>query len=278
MLDQHRGWAVFDGGLLRTTDGVRWETWSNQALSSVQFITREIGWGVEATEQGSRSLMRTDNGGRTWARMSLGVDSVCFVTERFGWAAGPHEAGSAIFWTADGGLNWDEIPIPLPGGDSAGWSATVRCAGDAAWVLVQGDGGAGHIAYALFRMTAGGSEPEPRLQDEYTHPLGQGQSIPVASNPYPGPLSVPDAQSARFLTWCPPCYQPYVSIERTEDGGATWSDATIVDARRPGEPVGISFLDPDNGWVLLGDLIGQQSNKAMVVLRTSDGGRTWDQP
>jgi photosystem II stability/assembly factor-like uncharacterized protein len=41
--------------------------------------------------------------------------------------------------------------------------------------------------------------------------------------------------------------------------------------------VGISFIDPENGWILLGDLIGEQS-KAMVVLRTSDGGQTWEQP
>jgi hypothetical protein len=150
--------------------------------------------------------MRTDNGGETWSRMTLEVNSVCFVTERFGWAAGPHEAGVALFRTADGGLNWTEIPIPLPGGDYRGWAATVRCAGEAAWVLATGDGGAGHISYAVFRMTADGSEPEPRLQDAYTHPLGEDKGIQEAQGPYPGPLTAPEPQSARFITWCPQCF------------------------------------------------------------------------
>lgn len=277
-LDGQHGWGVGEGGLIQTTDGgAHWVTWSNQPLSSLQFVSPKTGWGVEAAPgggDGPSALVRTDNGGETWTRLSLEVNSVCFVTERFGWAAGPHEAGIALFWTADGGLNWTEIPIPLPGGDFTGWSATVRCAEDAAWVLGQGDGGAGHIAYAVFRMTAGGSEAEPRLQDAYTHPLGEGKGIPEASNPYPGPLSVPDEESARFMTWCPSCGGdlPFVSLERTQDGGASWTDPTVLDSSEPAEPLGISFLDQDRGWILLRDL---QAN-SMVVLRTSDGGESWE--
>jgi photosystem II stability/assembly factor-like uncharacterized protein len=278
-LDAHEGWGVGEGGLIRTIDGVHWETWSNQALSSIQFVTPDLGWGVE----GSRDpglLMRSADGGRTWSAQSLEVNSVCFASDRLGWAAGPHEGGAALFKTEDSGANWSEIPIPLPGGDYTGWSATVRCTEDAAWVLAQGDGGAGHIAYAVFRMGRGESQAQPVLQDAYTHPLGVDKGIPEAANPYPGPFTVADAQIARVLTWCPACggELPFVSIERTQDGGATWADATIVDSNRPGEPVGITFIDPDNGWVLLGDLIGEQSNKEMVVLRTSDGGQTWGQP
>jgi len=277
-LDAQHGWGVFEGGLIQTADGGgHWVTWSNQALSYVQFLTEKVGWGVGAADEGTPGLlMETEDGGVTWTRRTLDVNSVCFVTERFGWAAGPHEAGIALFWTADGGQNWTELPIPLPGGDYTGWSATVRCAGDTAWVLGQGDGGAGHVAYALFHMVTGESEVEPVLQDAYTHPLGQDKGTPEASNPYPGPLAVPDAQSARFITWCPPCggELPFVSLERTQDGGATWTDPTVVDSNQPAEPLGISFTDQDHGWILLRDL----ETGATAVLRTSDGGQTWDQP
>jgi hypothetical protein len=150
--------------------------------------------------------------------------------------------------------------------------------GDAAWVLATGGGGGegGHIAYAVFRMAGGGSQVEPTLQDSYTHPLGQDKDIPEASNPYPGPQTAPDDQSARVMTWCPSCEGdlPFVSLERTQDGGATWSDPTVAGSNEPAEPIGISFLDQDRGWVLLRDL----QTDSMVVLRTSDGGQTWEQP
>jgi photosystem II stability/assembly factor-like uncharacterized protein len=280
ILDGQQGWGVGDGGLIHTADGgAHWETWSNQVLSSIQFTTSKTGWGVEAAQghpDGLGSVMKTDDGGRTWTSQGAEVNSVCISGESLGWAAGPHEAGAALFRTEDAGLNWTEIPIPMPGGDQTGWTATVRCGGDTAWVLVTDGGAAGHIAYAVLRMAGEGSQVEPVLQDAYTHPLGQGKDIPEAVNPYPGPLTAPDALSARFITWCPPCGgdQPFVSLERTQDGGATWTDPTVVDANKPAEPLGISFLDPEHGWVLLREL----ESKSLFVVRTSDGGQTWKRP
>src|SRR6266542_499247 len=280
ILDVQLGWAVGDSGVIETSDGgAHWVTWSNQALSSIQFITSKTGWGVEAAEghpEGLGSIMRSDDGGVTWSRSGPEVNSVCFTGEDSGWAAGPHEAGAALFRTQDAGANWTEIPIPIPDGDSTGWTATVRCGGDTAWVLVTDGGGAGHIAYAMLRMAGADSQARPILQDSYTHPLGQGRDIQESSNPYPGPLTAIDGQVSRFMTWCPACGgdMPFVSLERTDDGGATWTDPTVVDSNQPGEPLGISFLDPDHGWALLRDL----PKNALVVLRTSDGGQTWERP
>lgn len=278
VLDSQHGWGVGDGGLIHTEDGgAHWVTWSNQGLSSIQFITSKIGWGVEAAQghpEGLGSLMRSDDGGKTWTRQSPEVNSVCFTSEDRGWAAGPHEAGAALFRTDDAGATWTEIPIPMPGGDVTGWQATVRCGGDAAWVVVTDAGAAGHIAYAMLRMSGDDVQAQPILQDSYTHPFGQGRDIPESSNPYPGPLTAIDGQVARFITWCPACggEMPFVLLEGTQDGGVTWTDTTVLDSNQPAEPLGISFVDPDRGWILLRDL---QSN-SMVVLRTSDGGETWE--
>jgi len=280
LVDARHGWGVGDGGLIQTSDGgAHWVTLSNQPLLEVQFVSPEIGWGVESAGRanGIGPIMKTVDGGLTWTRTSgPEVNSVCFSSDSLGWAAGPHEAGLALFRTEDAGANWNEYPIPMPGGDVTGWSATLRCDGDAAWVVGQGDGGAGHIAYAVFRMGDGDAGPEPCLQDAYTHPLGQDAGIPEASNPYPGPLGAPDAQTARFITWCPACGGdlPFVSLEGTSDGGASWSDSMVVPSSQAAEPVGISFVDPDHGWVLLRD----HQTSSMVVLRTSDGGRTWERP
>jgi photosystem II stability/assembly factor-like uncharacterized protein len=276
--DGLHGWGVGEGGLIETSDGgAHWVTWSNQSLSSVQFLTAETGWGVEVRSGDPvGTLAKTEDGGRTWTQQDPQVESVCFADANIGWAAGPSEGGISLFRSSDGGSTWTETGIGWPGGDVVGYRATVRCGGEDAWILATGDAGAGHIAYAVFRTANGGSEVDPVLQDAFTHPLGQGGGIPEASNPQPGPLAALDGTHARVITWCPPCGGdvPYVSVERTDDGGATWTDPTIVDANHPGEPLGISFLDQDRGWVLLRD---HQTN-TLVVLETSDGGQTWSEP
>ncbi len=99
----------------------------------------------------------------------------------------------------------------------------------------------------------------------------------AATNPYPGPLAAFDGLRADLVTWCPPCGGdlPYVSLEWSDDGGATWADPTIVGSNKPGEPLGISFLDQSRGWILLREL---QTGTARVVMRTTDGGQTWETP
>jgi hypothetical protein len=60
-LDAHHGWGVGEGGLIWTTDGVHWEPWSNQALSSIQFVTPQVGWGVEARQARDRPALPLRN-------------------------------------------------------------------------------------------------------------------------------------------------------------------------------------------------------------------------
>jgi photosystem II stability/assembly factor-like uncharacterized protein len=279
-----QGWALVEGGgLLETTDGgATWAQVSDQALSTVQFVNSDDGWGVQTAGESGGLLLKTVNGGRTWAPLeqSVSVNSVCFSTADLGWAAGPSETGVSLFKTVDGGATWSETGIAPQGVDLAGYQAAVRCGGDDAWILVAGDGGAGHIAYALFRTAGGDPHAEPVLQDAFTHPLGEGGDIPESSMPQPGPLAARDGQHAQLVAWCPPCGGdvPYVSVEVTQDGGATWTDPTVVDATSPAEPVGITFLDPDRdvdrGWILLHD----SQTDTSIVLRTTDGGQTWGQP
>jgi photosystem II stability/assembly factor-like uncharacterized protein len=276
MLDDQVGWALFEGGLLRTTDGGRhWDTWSNQSLTTAQFLSSDVGWGVEPLpNQSVGRLMKSEDGGETWTEQQLEVDAVCFSGDGTGWAAGPSEGGISVFRTDDGGANWAEAGAGLEGGDTVGYAAALGCGQSEAWIVATGSAGAGHIAWAVFRTTGGGPQSQPVLQDAFTHPVGQDGGVPEASNPQPGPMAVVDELTARLITWCPPCGgadMPYVSLERTGDAGATWTDPTIVDASSPGEPLGISFPDPDHGWVLLRDL----QDSTAVVLKTSDGGQTW---
>ncbi|MGZ6315095.1 MAG: hypothetical protein ACXWNI_05655, partial [Candidatus Limnocylindrales bacterium] len=60
----------------------------------------------------------------------------------------------------------------------------------------------------------------------------------------------------------------------TDDGGATWTDP------RPMPSGGdVQFIDADHGWILNSEMMGGSTNSfSVVVLRTADGGRTWDKP
>ncbi len=60
----------------------------------------------------------------------------------------------------------------------------------------------------------------------------------------------------------------------TQDGGATWTDPRSM-------PSGgdVQFLDADHGWILNSEMMGGSTNTfSVVVLRTADGGRTWEKP
>jgi photosystem II stability/assembly factor-like uncharacterized protein len=64
-------------------------------------------------------------------------------------------------------------------------------------------------------------------------------------------------------------------VRVTQDGGATWSEPRAM-------PNGgdVQFIDADHGWMLTSDMggSGAAGSFSVVVLRTVDGGRTWDKP
>jgi hypothetical protein len=245
-------------------------------------LTSETGWGIESPDgypPNLGRLVKTSDGGATWGHPDQAPDvhSVCFAGDKLGWAAGPHEAGAALFRTEDGGATWTETPVPIPGGD-LGWIATVRCAGVDAWMLASADGGAGHIAYVVFRTNEGGPDVTPVLQEAVTHPMGQGQGIAEALNPKPGPLAAFDALRGGVVTSCPACGggSASVSYEQTYDGGGTWYPSTVFGSNPPADPVGASFLSPDHGWVLVS--VQRPTGLEAQVLVTNDGGATWAAP
>jgi photosystem II stability/assembly factor-like uncharacterized protein len=60
------------------------------------------------------------------------------------------------------------------------------------------------------------------------------------------------------------------SMVRTSDGGLTWTSTST-----PFSSGSISFLDPNNGW-LMADLGVGAGSMAVSVFQTSDGGATWN--
>jgi photosystem II stability/assembly factor-like uncharacterized protein len=61
------------------------------------------------------------------------------------------------------------------------------------------------------------------------------------------------------------------TLYHTTDGGTNWTSNLV-----PFSDGSMQFIDPNNGWILVG-LGGGMSHEAVAVFRTSDGGATWSQ-
>ncbi len=261
-VDDLHGWAVGETGLLRTVDGGgNWEPVSDQGFSTVQFVTPLMGWAVDS----SGHLDESTDGGQTWRLKANNAQSVCAASDKVVWIAGSGEGGGmSLSKSDDGGATWVEKPIQLPQGEP--WTATVRCVGTDAWVLVTDGGAAGHLPYALFHTRNSGRDVTPVLQEAGTRPLGDVKGIRDAQDPYPGPFVAFSGDDAIFLGSCPACGNSVAIYD-------LMSGARSVLVKEGATPLGMSFADRDHGWILAGNSgpgAGQQT-----VLATSDGGKTW---
>jgi photosystem II stability/assembly factor-like uncharacterized protein len=254
-VDALHGWALAPDALLRTTDGQTWAQAGepDQPLRSVQFVTSEIGWGVAAQPNPGGAdlpgiLVRSTDGGMTWQEAGPTPEhpgSICFVSESTGWFA----TGRTIFRTEDGGQTWATTTLDLTDNEEP-WSAAVACAGDSeAWVLLTDGGAAGHLAYVVFH-TSDAATWQPVAQEAGTSPVGQRDDVYASQDPYPGQITPFGPNGAAFVTWCPACGNS-VSLIKTADHGQVSATLELAAPDKGGEPRGVSFSDPDHGWVLL---------------------------
>jgi hypothetical protein len=281
--DGLHGWAVGEGGLIETSDGgAHWVTLSNQSLSAVQFLTPETGWGVEVpSDNPAARLMKTEDGGRTWTDQGFSADSVCAANRDVVWAAGlGGDGGTSFYRSADGGATWTESPMPLPG-----WGAgppVVRCTADGseAFALAFGGVAAGSVAYAGVQAVSDGGSVDQHvvlvsgLASGTFHPQGAY----VDDDPYPGVFTVVGPGSVYLVNWCPACENRTFFI-RTQGQPAAVSDRNEVPTAEgmsgPQQPLGISFVNPDRGWVLLQVPAPKGQQPVTLVLGTTDAGTTW---
>ena len=79
-VDRQHGWAASMTQLWGTTDGgASWEGLGNRVLTSFQFLSPKVGWGVEGGQEESVGLLvKSEDGGQTWRSHDLQVNSVCF--------------------------------------------------------------------------------------------------------------------------------------------------------------------------------------------------------
>jgi photosystem II stability/assembly factor-like uncharacterized protein len=320
------GWALTTDRLARTQDGG--STWSDitpaglaaSALADVFFLSSQKGWlatPAARAETGSViGIYRTLDGGTTWVPVgpvnaspaASGQTYLEFVDDLHGWAVVEWETSSnfskgQLFFTADGGLTWTELSVPIaapvefssltvglvaggPQGDElyvthdggGTWNETrlpLPPAVDAAKVLLG-------TTYCLDAADPFGVcvQPASILQppgETHIYVTVDGASTweDVGSFPIPTdaagvPLDVVDEQTWIFVTQNPP------RLFETANRGKDWD--IVSPNGLPGADE-VDFASPAVGWATYGSggCAGFKTDCTYTtkLFATVDGGQTW---
>lgn len=179
---------------------------------------------------------------------NINILSLQMADGRTGWAL----STDGFLRTEDGGQTWQsQTPPGLPSVDGASFTALD---GQTAWLLAPGG--------------------------QFFGTVDAGQTWQSAFVPFDGAdLQFLDGQNGFALTVLSVgAGNSYVAVYATTDGGQTWRQAFAhepgQEASLPGggQKSGISFLDPENGWIT-GNI---PSDNFAYFYRTRDGGATWE--
>jgi photosystem II stability/assembly factor-like uncharacterized protein len=179
-------------------------------------------------------IVRTTDGGATWSIVASGVTGtlrgVSFVGNT-GWIVGDN---STVLKTTDAGATWAPQPVPV--------TETLRQVSAFAGDLVYVGGGpiGGDPGESVFLKSEDGGESWTSQLTDFTTRL----------------MFFVDPDSG--------CIAGGSSLQRTTDGGDTWTD---YDPATVGWIGSLYFIDNLNGWI---------SGGGGFVGRTMDGGKSWE--
>lgn len=259
-LDRNRGWiagilpstGINDGVILVTTDGgATWnldQTFFDQAIGAIRVFPNDTGWisGTNAT------VRRTVNGGTSWSNVTtpftaaddIDYQDLFFISADTGWVVGD---SGVIIYTDNAGDSWTTQTAGLVNQQLAGVTAV---GSRHAWAVGNGN--------SILATTDGGT-------------LWLKQSAPA------GAATIDWGDVAFIDTLNGFVVGELGQLLSTVDGGATWqpaevfnlSDSTNLTLDR------ITFVTSTLGFIVGGEnYLGQPVSS--VVLRTTDGGQTWE--
>jgi len=229
-------------------------------------LTRDSGWLLT-----SAGLLRTDDAGATWRDITPGglppaaVEAAHFLDLKRGWAvvAAPSLDGpaNAVVKTIDGGVSWESVALPENDDDRAAWSGVAYVFFlDArhGWVVTK------HLSSSAFNFgtifrTADGGNTWSRLGD-----------APIAARP-------------RFVS----PHEGWLTggaggdeLWHSVDGGASWTRVPLSLPREAGAEVTLQEPAWTGANGVLPVWVHADAGDRLILLKTSNGGRTWssDEP
>jgi len=223
---------------------VNWNNKSSgttETLYGVSFVDENTGWTVGY----NGTVLHTTNGGDTWIPESSGTTyslyDAAFTNNDNGWIVGEY---GTILHTTDGGQNW----ILQQNVTTEYLSAVFFIDVYNGWIV-----GAQGI---LLHTIDGGIT----WSHQY---LGNSCTIPD--------VAFIDANHGLVVSDCFTLEGDYGFCYRTSDGGVNW---TASDALPRGLNA-VSFADSKNGTVVGGDYAFNGTGESSGMYRTTDGGETW---
>jgi len=183
----------------------------------------------------------TMTGGPSWASLAVAGKAAWFGT-------------SAGLWATADGVHWHQDPAPCPASDIGGLGSIAAASPSQVVFLCLGDGAMGGMGKDVLRSSDGGTTV--RLA---------GQA-PLAGSG--GTLAVPPHRS-QVITLAASSGASF--LDRSADGGKTWTTATYPDGGTPWNS--LAYVTQAVGWVVIdGRPLDNGSNR---LLRTADAGRNW---
>lgn len=284
-----------EGAVLRTSDGgTTWElvrAGLPERPSDFAFMDERRGW-VTGTclfsQHDCGGLFQTGDGGRTWQRMELNdyeyFDGLAFRDERTGWVIARKDCldeGPCLYellGTTDGGKHWKRRRILETGVGQhplavASTEEAVYVIGSAL-ALRSTDGGKTldlmrHPAVALGELEFVDDRVGYSISNGVLLRTEDGGAAWERIGPAPGPRAAFhffDADNG--LAVAPQWDEETRSfvVQRTVDGGKTWTDVSSIAGVGFRSPGNLDFLDDRYGW-----LAGEAG-----LFVTPDGGETWE--
>jgi photosystem II stability/assembly factor-like uncharacterized protein len=303
--DRDHAWVVDDGPTIRaSTDGG--SSWTEQKSGgqwtpwAVAFANAKQGWVVGATTLDINGkplggdvniILATTDGGATWKQQPSGTDSelddVACVDATHAWAVGGIPADGVILATTDSGASWKRQLLSNKGGLEAVAFADRRHGWAVGWSLIVGttDGGvtwrtqisAAH--YRFFDVAGAGTEHAWAIgvddSDNRSVILGttdggeKWKLLYSTSDVVLSSVAFADAVHGWVVG-------SGGTILATTDGGRSWR-------RQPsGTTIGlnhVAFADTTHGMVTGNKIEGDDpiagKLDGSILLRTTDGGATW---
>jgi len=249
-----------DGALLSTSDGGKtWNQVPGNAVGAkfdvVAFNDRKRGWAVN----NKGWVWKSDDGGESWLEISrltpTGSDDwqfnsagqIKFIDDRNGWII----ETLSIWRTVDGGVNWRKV-FPIGSGQSnVKGQPTSGYFDDPTNVWVTGTSG------EIYRTKDGGES----WQAQTLLPNGDFNEVYFV-----------DGNTGWLLGYLGG--ETGTQLYRTDDGGQSWLNYPIARVQIQW----ICFINGDEGWAVgsEGSSAGAKESIRGVVLRTGNGGRSWN--
>ena len=230
-------------------------TAGGEAVCDVVMDIITAGWAAGTGDSGYGTILYSPDAGQSWVRQGspsmipdVRLKDVFAVNDQICWIAGEADTlrgTTVILYTKDGGATWSNQGSSLRTSRPVSIAAIVAYDKDTAWAVTS------DTCMVIKTVNGGGSWSVCR------------ESPSVVSY---SALAVADGRNV----WC--CGQAAdgnAVVEYSPDGGTTWSEMPVGTASSSQRPTDICAAP--------GPVLYLSGAGAMGILRSADGGRTWEQ-